>query len=102
MTMDEYKEMHGDDEDVVKKCHICGADYGKIYYMEGEYWCEDCLVSEYYCGDDDDFDEPVFCACCGEPVQGKVYKLEDGNGDDSYFCEECFFDAAEYGECVAE
>ena len=100
MKMDEYKELHDYDDNAEEQhfCNLCGVDYGKLYFFDGEYWCGDCLEDSYYAGEDDEFDETVYCACCGEPIGGKVFDIS-ADGDVNYLCEECFFNAAEFGEC---
>ena len=102
MRYEDYLESGDLDDNTVKRyCNVCGADYGKMYHFEGEDWCEDCLENNYYyCNNDDETDEEMFCACCGEPIHGRVYNVPDGNGEDVYYCTECFFDAAEFGSCM--
>lgn len=92
MTIDEYKENHDYDEFDGEEicCHLCGADYHKMFLYKGKWWCEDCLDDMFYVGDDDYFDETLVCGYCGEPISGKVYQDKD---TDEYYCEECFFES---------
>lgn len=99
MDIEEYLENHTREDEDVKTCHLCGADYGEIRYFDGEYWCEDCLESTYYCCESDDFDETVYCSCCGEPISGKTFSIDDADGKTDYLCEECFWNAVDYGLC---
>lgn len=99
MNMEEYLENHTREDEQPATCHLCGTDYGNIWYFEGENWCEDCVENAFYYCDGDEFDEEVYCSCCGEPITGKVYSIDDADGSENYLCEECFWNAVEYGIC---
>lgn len=109
MTDEEYEEYIDRRDEAYEyyaeedhSCHVCGENFGKTYYIEGEWWCEVCMESKYYYNNTENLDETVFCTCCGEPVEGNIYCIRDGNGEDNLFCEECFYDIAENGECGVE
>ena len=97
---EDYMEMHGndrweeDEEEIDRRCAVCGTDYGKLYYFEGEYLCEDCLLEKYYNCDAHEIPTIVFCERCGEPIEHEVYCVQNGNGDCVFYDEECLLDTA--------
>lgn len=88
MRKDEYDEMHEYDEyEGEKICCMCSADYDRLYYFDGKWWCGDCLEDNFCIGDAEEDDIHEECAYCGEPITGKVYQI----ADDEFYCEECFY-----------
>ena len=93
--MGRYEDCFDYGEKTEKQCAVCGTDCIKLYYFEGEYLCEDCLLDKYYAGDASEFPTISFCERCGEPIEHDIYCVQNGNGDCILYDAECLLDTAD-------